>query len=255
MKLFSRIYGEGDPLIILHGLFGMSDNWNTLGKRFSESFNVHVLDLRNHGRSPHADEFNYDVMCNDLSQYIEDNNLKDVILVGHSLGGKLVMKYAFEFSENIKKMIVVDIAPREYDVDFHKNLLNKLLQIPLNQFKQRKEVENVMIQYGIDKNISLFLLKNLYRDDFGSFLWRFNLKVLASELDNIKPADFITGELQIPTLFIKGEKSNYITEQDEIFISKYFKEVNFCTINNAGHWVHAENQDDFYRKALDFCYL
>ena len=255
MKLFSRIYGEGDPLIILHGLFGMSDNWNTLGKRFSESFNVHILDLRNHGRSPHADEFNYDVMCNDLSQYIEDNNLKDVILIGHSLGGKLAMKYAFEFSNNIKKMIVVDIAPREYNVDFHKNLLNKLLQISLNQFKQRKEVENVMIQYGVDKNISLFLLKNLYRDNFGSFLWRFNLKVLASELDNIKPADFITGELQIPTLFIKGEKSNYITEQDEIFISKYFKEVNFCTINNAGHWVHAENQDDFYRKALDFCYL
>lgn len=255
MKLFSRIYGEGAPLIILHGLFGMSDNWKTLGKRFSDSFNVHILDLRNHGRSPHGNQFHYDVMCDDLLQYIQEKDLQDIILIGHSLGGKLAMKCASEYPEYIKKMIVVDIAPREYNVDFHKNLLNKLLQIPLNQYKQRKEVEDIMNQYSISKNISLFLLKNLYRDDLGNFSWRFNLKVLACQLDNIKPADFIVGELSTPTLFVKGEKSDYITKQDERIISKHFKEVNFCTINNAGHWVHAENQDDFYKEVMDFCYL
>ena len=120
MKLFSRIYGEGDPLIIIHGLFGMSDNWNTLGKKFSEHYNVHLIDLRNHGRSPHSDDFDYDVMCNDLHTYINDNQLKEPILIGHSLGGKVAMKFIFSFPEIIEKVIVVDISPRRYNSTFFK---------------------------------------------------------------------------------------------------------------------------------------
>ena len=140
MRLFSRIYGENTKeMIIIHGLFGMSDNWSTLGKRFSEYYKVHLIDLRNHGRSPHSEEFNYEVMCEDISEYIYRHNIKKPILLGHSLGGKVAIKFAFAYSEKIEKLIVVDIAPRQYNTDFHEGILQKLSGLDLKSFSKRKQ--------------------------------------------------------------------------------------------------------------------
>ncbi|MEC7646394.1 MAG: alpha/beta fold hydrolase [Bacteroidota bacterium] len=167
MKLFSRKYGEkGHDLIIMHGLFGMSDNWNTIGKKLAKYCKVHLLDLRNHGRSPHSKEFDYEVMCQDLLKYIIDNNLNKPIIFGHSLGGKVAMKFAFTHSNMLEKLIVVDIAPRKYNVDFHQNLLLKLYRLDLNDFVKRSDIEEALSLFIKDVGVRLFLLKNLYRNEY-----------------------------------------------------------------------------------------
>ena len=162
MKLYSKIYGDkGHDLIIIHGLFGMSDNWNALGKKFAKYCKVHLIDLRNHGRSPHSTEFNYDVMSEDVLEYMEDNNIVDPIILGHSLGGKVAMKFAFTYPDKIEKLIVVDIAPRQYNTDFHKNLLATLYKLPLVDFDKREEIDKLLSDTFEDKGMRLFLLKNL----------------------------------------------------------------------------------------------
>ena len=250
MKLFSRIYGEGDPLIIIHGLFGMSDNWNTLGKRFSEHYNVHLVDLRNHGRSPHSDDFDYDVMCNDLHTYIHDKQLKNPILIGHSLGGKVAMKFLFSFPEIIEKVIVVDISPRRYNSTFFKEILASLDSLDIEKFSTRQEVDQALSLDYHDNGIRSFILKNLYRREDQLFDWRFNIKTLLEKIENIQQADFIDGTSQIPTHFIRGENSNYITIDDENLIREHFSDHSIVTIENAGHWVHSENPEGFYKEAI-----
>ena len=163
MKLFFKKYGNaGSDLIIIHGLFGMSDNWNTLGRKFSKHFKVHLIDLRNHGRSPHSTEFNYDVMCEDLIEYIEDYNIKKPIVIGHSLGGKVAMKLAFTHTELLEKLLVADISPRRYNTDFHENLLKILYRLPLEDFSRREDIEEILAETFENRGMRLFLMKNLY---------------------------------------------------------------------------------------------
>ena len=176
MKLFSKIYGAGqEHLIIIHGLFGMCDNWNTLGKRFSEYFTVHLVDLRNHGCSPHSDEFNYDVMSSDIIKYVSDNNIKKPSILGHSLGGKVAMKVAIDHPNIIRKLIVADISPKKYNTSFHQDLLLKISKLNLNLYSKRNDVEKALSYSISDFNIRSFILKNLYRNEFKNFSWRFNL--------------------------------------------------------------------------------
>lgn len=250
--IFSRIYGVGRPLIIIHGLFGMSDNWNTLGKRFAKNFNVHILDLRNHGRSFHSNEFSYDILSQDLKVYIEDNNLDNPILLGHSLGGKIAMHFCFNNIISIERLIVVDIAPKIYDVDFHINLLKILQGLSLGDFQSRGEIEKELSRNIKDPAIRFFLMKNLYRDKNRYFNWRLNIDGLLNRLHEIQGADFLDNSIDIPTLFIKGDRSEYINNDDKALIRDHFNNVIFKTINNAGHWVHAEQTDLFYEEALAF---
>ena len=229
MKLYSKIYGDkGHDLIIIHGLFGMSDNWNTLGKKFSKYCKVHLIDLRNHGRSPHSTDFDYDVMCDDVLEYMEDNNIVDPIILGHSLGGKVAMKFAFTYPKKIEKLIVVDIAPRQYNTDFHKNLLATLYKLNLEGFNKREEIDSVLSSTYEDKGMRLFLLKNLYRNENKEFVWRFNIDVLLEKVQNIQEADFIIGNCAIPTHFIRGGNSDYINSADELIIKKYFTDSSIC---------------------------
>ena len=254
MKLYSKIYGiKGQSLIVIHGLFGMSDNWNTLGKRFAKYFNVHLLDLRNHGRSPYSDEFNYDVMCKDILEYMEDNNIKKTIILGHSLGGKVAMKFAFTYPEKVEKLIIADISPRKYDTDFVQNLLQLLYKLPLEEFEKREDIDNVLSATYEDQEIRFFLLKNLYRKQNKEFAWRFNLDVLLEKVINIQEVDFIQGVCDIPSYFLKGEKSNYITSVDEKLIQEHFSKVSISTIKGTGHWLHVEKPNDFYNKVISFC--
>jgi len=256
MKLHSKIYGDkGQDLIVIHGLFGMSDNWNTLGKKFSKYCKVYLIDLRNHGRSPHSTDFNYDVMCDDVLEYMKDNAIVSPIILGHSLGGKVAMKFAFTYPEKIDKLIVADIAPREYNSDFYKNLLATLYKLPLEDFDKREDIDKLLSDAFEDKGMRLFLLKNLYRNEKKEFAWRFNIDVLLEKVQNIQDASFVSGKLNIPTHFIRGGNSDYINSADELLIKKHFNDLSICTIDDAGHWLHAEKPERFYDEVMGFCLM
>ncbi|MBE50673.1 MAG: alpha/beta hydrolase [Flavobacteriales bacterium] len=253
MKLFSRIYGEGKPLIILHGLFGMSDNWNALGKKFADHYNVHILDLRNHGRSPHADDFSYRDLSDDLLEYIDSNKLSSPIIMGHSLGGKVALNFAFAHSSKLSKVIVLDIAPKVYQTDFHKKILNILINLPLYKFQKRLEVDSYLADFIEDQSLRSFLLKNLKRGGDDKYEWRFNIDALYAKLDNIKEANFLRGTLSIPVVFVKSENSDYIMKEDIQLINKHFSNYEMITMKNVGHWLHAENPLEFYKLICDKC--
>ena len=256
MKLHSKIHGDnGHDLIVIHGLFGMSDNWNSLGKQFAKYCKVHLIDLRNHGRSPHSEDFNYDVMCEDLLEYMAENNIQRPILLGHSLGGKVAMKFAFTYSNNIEKLIVADMAPRRYNAGSAQNLLQTLYKLPLEDFEKRKEIDSILASTYEDKGMRLFLLKNLYRNENKEFAWRFNIDVLLEKVNNIQEADFVKGVCDVPTYFIKGGSSNYITAEDELIINKHFSDFSITTIDGAGHWLHAEKPEEFYSEVREFCLM
>lgn len=253
MILHSKIYGlQGQDVIIIHGLFGMGDNWATLGRRFAKYHKVHLVDLRNHGKSPHSDNFNYDVMCEDLLHYIDSHNVHDAIILGHSLGGKVAMKFAFTYPNKIAKLIVADIAPKAYSTDFHKTLLQKISRIDLTNFTKRNDVDNALSLFVGDTGMRFFLLKNLYRNESKKFAWRFNIKVLLEQISNIQEASFLHGICNVPTNFIRGGNSNYINSEDKGIIKKHFSDVSIATIDGAGHWLHAEKPEELYNEVMGF---
>ena len=250
--IFSRVYGKGAPLVIIHGLFGMSDNWNTLGKRFAEKFNVHIVDLRNHGRSFHSNDFSYNFMAEDIEKYIHSLNLDNPIIIGHSLGGKVGMNLALRSNIKFRKLIVVDIAPKKYSVDFYKNILEFLSSISIKEFSSRVQIDKLLSSEIKDFSVRQFLMKNLYRDTNKQFNWRFNIMVLKEKLYNISGVDFLDKKINIPTLFLSGARSNYINEDDKQLISNYFVNYQIYTIANSGHWIHAEQPELFYNSVISF---
>ncbi len=250
MKLHYKKYGEGQPLIIVHGLFGTLDNWQTLGKKFAEHFEVYLVDQRNHGHSPHSEDMNYQLMADDLHELITDLDLSDVILVGHSMGGKAVMTYATQHPEYIDKMVVVDIAPKQYPLH-HQQILAGLNAIDLSVINTRRAADAVLSEYISDVGVKQFLLKNLYWVEKGQLGWRINIPALTNHMEEILAAT-PSIRIETPTLFIRGEKSNYITEDDYQAIYNQFLDSEIETIYNVGHWVHAENPLEFYNILLEF---
>lgn len=252
MKLFYRKFGKGQPLIILHGLFGQSDNWNTLAKNFAAlGFEVYIVDLRNHGLSPHSDVWNYQVMSDDILDLINDANLEHVILLGHSMGGKVAMQFAVHHQELLDKLIVVDIAPKYYP-PHNLEVLEALNAVDFSIVKNRKEVETILAKYISDFGTRQFLLKNIYWKENGALDWRFNLKVITEQFGKtgeITPNDTACNK---PTLFIRGEISNYILDEDLKFISDIFPLSTIETIAGAGHWVHAEKPKEFFESVSSF---
>jgi pimeloyl-ACP methyl ester carboxylesterase len=194
-------------------------------------------------------------MCGDVLEYMEDNNIEKPIILGHSLGGKVAMKFAFTHSSKIEKLIVADISPRKYNTDFHQKLLSTLYKLPLEDFTIREEVERALSLFVEDKGIRLFLLKNLYRNENKEFAWRFNIDVLLEKVSNIQEANFVKGICKIPTHFIRGGNSNYITSEDELTINKHFSDFSIATIEGAGHWLHAEKPECFYNEVMGFCLI
>lgn len=250
MKLHYRKYGEGQPIVILHGLFGSSDNWQTLGKKFADNFEVYLVDQRNHGHSPKSTEFNYQLLSDDLFKLITDLKLEKIILIGHSMGGKTVMTFTQQHPEFIDKLIVVDIGPKGYPMH-HDTILEGLNSIDLSIIKSRGQAEKQLSKYIEDVGVRQFLLKNLYWVEKGQLGWRINIPVLGAKMPDIIAA--IPDEIvHTPTLFIRGEKSNYIIEDDFQNIYDQFPDSEIETIYNAGHWVHAENPFSFYDMVVDF---
>jgi len=249
MKLEFKEMGEGKPLIILHGLFGSSDNWQTLGKRFAENFRVFLVDQRNHGRSPHSDVFNYDVMARDLKEFMADQNLEDAVILGHSMGGKVAMRFAQLYPEKAEKLVVVDMGIKSYP-SHHEKILQAFKEVDLNSIKSRSEadqaVEDLIPVFGVRQ----FILKNLYRKGKNEFGWRVNFNVLEKEMDSILAA-LANSTVDVPALFLYGAKSDYVLEEDKPGISRIFKRVEFAELP-AGHWIHAEVPDEFYEEVKKF---
>ncbi len=251
MELYYREMGEGQPLVILHGLFGFSDNWQTQAKKFSDYYRVILVDLRNHGHSPWSDEFSYALMVEDLKSLFEKLNLHEVILLGHSMGGKVAMHFAQQYSATLNKLIVVDMGVKSYPLH-HEHILKAFHQIDLSKLSARSEAESILKQFIDSEGVRQFLLKNLYWMEKGKLSWRVNFSVLEREMPEILSA-LPENEVLVSTLFIKGALSNYILEEDLPTIESYFPDSQFISIENAGHWVHAEAPDAFVDHVLGFC--
>jgi len=252
MKLHYRKYGSGQPMIILHGLFGQSDNWNSLAKQFSENgFEVYAADQRNHGLSPHSDEWDYQVMADDLRELIEDHQLKNVVLIGHSMGGKTVMQYTLQHPGNVDKLIVVDIAPKYYPPQ-HPSVIKGLSAVDFNVVKTRKEVEAILSEYIDDFGTKQFLLKNVYWKEDGRLDWRFNLKVMLEKMENVGLPVTSDNSVDVPALFIRGAKADYVLDADIDRIQELFPRSMLETIEGSGHWVHAEKPKEFFESVMRF---
>jgi esterase len=250
MNLFFRKSGEGKPLIILHGLFGSSDNWFSLAKLFAEQFAVYSLDQRNHGQSPHSEDFNYRLLTEDLEQFINEHSIEKPIVIGHSMGGKTAMNLAIKSPNSIDKLIVVDIAPKSYPVH-HDRILAGLMAIPVSEISTRIEADNILSEYVAEVDVRQFLLKNLSRNGTGKFEWKINLSAIENHIEEIGAGICYEGSYGQPTLFIKGARSSYIKSADENQILEYFPHANFQTLD-TGHWVQAEKPTEFRHAVLTF---
>ena len=252
MQLHSNIFGKGTPLVILHGFLGMGDNWKTLGKQFSEEhFEVHLVDQRNHGRSFHSPVFDYEVLVEDLKRYFEWHNLSEAVILGHSMGGKTAMLFATKYPELVEKLIVADISPRFYPIH-HDAILEGLSSFDFTKLKSRGEADVILSRYVSDYGTRLFLLKNLFWVEKGVLGLRINLPVLKEHVSEVGEALPLHAIYNGPTLFLRGDKSEYIAIQDEKLIAQHFPSSNIVTIKNAGHWLHAENPTDFYDAVINF---
>ena len=205
MELFYKNMGQGEPLVVLHGLMGMLDNWQGPAKYLAEHFEVYIVDQRNHGHSPHSEEFSYYHMMEDLVEFLDEHNLHNAHLLGHSMGGKTVMKLAQNYPDFVNKLIVADIAPRKYEVH-HQQILEGLFAVPLNEIQKRSEADEILKQYIPEYGVRQFLLKNMYWKEKGQLAWRFNLPVINNTIEDI--GEEINDALyEGETLIIRGENS------------------------------------------------
>ncbi|MCB0618684.1 MAG: alpha/beta fold hydrolase [Saprospiraceae bacterium] len=239
MELNYKTFGQGDPLIILHGLFGSLDNWQTLGKQFAEHYTVFLLDQRNHGRSPHDPEFDYAALAADLKHFLESHWVYKTHLLGHSMGGKTAMEFALHYPDMVDKLVVVDIGPKAYSGG-HELIMDALLSVDLDAIDSRQAADEALQARISEYGIRQFLLKNLHRNKDGTFSWKMNLPILHQHYDQILSAIEGDDPFEGPALFIRGSRSNYIEDGDWPAILELFPRAELATVPQAGHWVHAD---------------
>ena len=265
MNLFFRKTGSGKPLIILHGLYGSSDNWHSIGRQLAATHTVYLLDQRNHGKSPHDPEHNYKVMSSDLYAFMQQQTIEKAIILGHSMGGKTAMAFGLAHPEKVTGMIVVDISPLSYDSNnqssaggYHMQILNAIGNIAEDTLTSREEADKMLAKDITSPVIRQFLLKNLKRSGDGKFRWALNIQALAANMPAIFAGiihEQTTDPRSIPDfplLFIKGERSPYIDTRDEVAIQHYFPKAQIVTIPKAGHWLHAEQPKAFLEAINNF---
>ena len=250
--LYSRVEGQGKPLIIIHGFLGMSDNWKSLGSLYAaDGFRVHILDLRNHGKSFHSDDFNYTLMSNDVMEYCQHYNLTNVSIIGHSMGGKVAMFLATTYPNLVKKLIIADIGPKYY-APHHQEILAGLNAVDFSTKPDRAQVEETLYPFIPDFGTRQFLMKNLYWVEPGQLGFRFNLPVFNAKIETIGEALPKANHFDKPTLFIRGGNSRYILDTDIPEIKKHFPDFALATIPDVGHWLHAENPKMFFEQTAGF---
>ena len=250
MKLNYKVFGEGQPLIILHGLLGMLDNWQAPARYLAEGYKVYIVDLRNHGHSSHHPEHNYSVMMMDVLELLDDLKIESSHLLGHSMGGKVAMKFAQTYPERLKRLIVADIGPKFYPVH-HQLILQALRAVPLGSLEKRTDAESYMEPFIKEAGIRQFLMKSLYHPARGSFAWRFNLDAIENNIEHIGEA-LDEMDYEGLTLFIRGGRSNYILDEDWPDIKVLFPNSHLVTIEGAGHWLHAEKPEEFVTEVMAF---
>jgi len=224
MELNYKSFGEGYPIIILHGLFGTLDNWQTIAKKLATEYSVYIIDQRNHGRSPHDDRFDYVAMADDLQAFMENHWIYEAHIIGHSMGGKTAMQFALNYPDLVNQLIIVDIAPKSLD---------------LPSIKNRKQADAALLAQIPDFGVRQFLLKNLTNDKKGGYKWKMNLRVIYKNYGQILAAIASEDIFDKSTLFIRGGQSNYILDEDLTQIKSLFPAATLRTVEGTGHWVHA----------------
>ncbi|WP_185876833.1 alpha/beta fold hydrolase [Blattabacterium cuenoti] len=249
MILNSKVFGNGDPILVFHGLFGNGSNWSSFANEFRNSYQIHLIDLRNHGESFSSLKMDYDLMSKDIFDYISYYDLNDPILLGHSMGGKVIMNFSIKYPSIPKKIVVVDISPNTIKNvnDNNKNLINTLKKVDFNIIKTRKELDNFLKQWIDDIETRLFISKCTHRKKNGKFFFRFFLLGIEKNYDYLIRSKIEGGIYHGPSLFLRGEKSNFLPLEDYNFIISLFPKAKISTIKKSKHWVHIDNPIDFYK--------
>ena len=251
MNLHFEVVGEGAPLIILHGLLGSADNWRSTSRRLGAHYQVFALDLRNHGRSPHSGVVGYDVMAADVREFMERQRLHPIMLLGHSMGGKVAMQFALEYSEQVDRLIVVDIAPKAYEPS-QRYLLNAMRSLDLSLYKSFVEVDAALAPDVSSESLRQFLLKNLAREEDGRLRWKIHLEAIDRNYDKLLRGLAAERSFNKPTLFIRGGQSTYIEDGDVPMIRQMFPQAEIATLRDAGHWVHVDAPEEFFQTVMNF---
>ncbi len=259
MELFYRKRGEvGEPLIILHGLYGSGDNWMSIAREFANKYTVYLIDQRNHGRSPHSDDMSYNILADDLLNFMNKHYIERANIIGHSMGGKTAMWFSFKYPERLNRVVVVDIAPKSYDIsdtnfNVHKMIISALKSAEPETAVSRKEIENRLNRHIPNQQLNMFLLKNIERTDDGTYRWRININSIDKNLKNIMNGfSELNSPVKTPTLFVKGELSNYIRSEDSDTIETFFPNSEIKIVPDAGHWLHAQQPELFTKTVLEF---
>jgi pimeloyl-ACP methyl ester carboxylesterase len=251
MELNFKEFGQGEPVIILHGLFGMLDNWQTLGRQLADHFSVFIVDQRNHGRSPHVPEIDYPSMAEDLRHFMVNQWIHHAHIIGHSMGGKTAMEFATRNPDMVDKLVVIDIAPKAYPGG-HGPIFEALQAVDVDNISDRKEADEHLKTMIDNWSIRQFLLKNLHRRKGGGYEWKMNLPAIWEDYPKILQSIQCDTPFEHPALFVRGGKSNYIQDEDWSEIQKLFPKARLETIENAGHWVHAEAPDELLKLLQGF---
>jgi pimeloyl-ACP methyl ester carboxylesterase len=251
MNLHFQIVGEGPPLVILHGFLGSAENWRSMSRRLGGQFRVFAVDLRNHGRSPHSESMDYPSMVADLREFIEQQRLSSIMLLGHSMGGKAAMQFATGYSERVAKLVVVDIAPKAYG-PAQRDLLDALRSLDLGRYRSFGEVDEALASSISEQALRQFLLKNLSRDESGRLRWRIHLEAIYRNYEQLTRAIAPEKRFDKPALFIRGGGSNYLADEDLPSIRKIFPQAEIALLPGAGHWVHVDVPDEFFRTVVNF---
>jgi esterase len=251
MQLYFKESGEGRAVILLHGLFGSSDNWHHIGLKLAENFHVFAIDQRNHGQSPHIAEMNYSLMAEDVNEFMTLREIKTAFVIGHSMGGKTAMQFALQFPQRVEKLVVADMAPRKY-APTHDKIFAALLALDLKSFSSRQEIEDALALEIPNLVLRRFLLKSLGRNSTGEFFWKINLHGLSQNYLRLGEPVSALAPFTKPTLFIRGEKSNYMKPEDETLIRELFPQSQIQTIVEASHWVQADQPEEFLKLVLNF---
>ncbi|MEX1033212.1 MAG: alpha/beta fold hydrolase [Cellvibrionaceae bacterium] len=251
MQLHFDKSGSGQPLVMMHGMFGSLENLGAVARILKQHFTVYGLDLRNHGRSPHADHMSFSDMADDLLSFLDAHNLNDVFLFGHSLGGKVAMEFACAHPARVRKLVVADIAPMTYPAH-HNAILEGLASVDLEQVKLRKDADQQLSHYVDELPVRQFILKSLERSDDGSYRWRLNVSAIVNNYDDLRRAVCNGRDFEGPTLFLRGEKSKYIAERNRAEIMEKFPRGKIVTVKDAGHWLHAEQPQAVADSVIEF---
>lgn len=251
MQLHFKVSGQGRAVILLHGLFGASDNWHHIAQRLAEKFQVWAVDQRNHGQSPHSAEMDYPLMAADLDEFMTGHGLETAIIIGHSMGGKTAMQFALQFPRRVEKLVVADMAPRVYERS-HDSIFAALFALDLPTFTSRQQIEDALASEIPSLILRRFLLKNLNRDADEKFGWKINLRGIQENYSRLGEAIAATQPFDKPTLFIRAGKSDYIRVEDGELIHKLFPQAHIETMTLASHWLHADQPEEFLRLVLDF---